>query len=700
MNFLAETDDLRAALWREAEQWRREGQLGRAETAAQELLEAFPEDAGALHMLGLIADARQDPAIAADYLERACAAEAALPIYFRNLAELHRRQRRYALAEAAATQALARDARLTSAWDTLGRIRVEAGNPAGARPCFETVLALQPNFSGAMNNLGVVLQQLDELDAARAQYERALTLDPDNASVHANLAAVLARLGEFGLALDAVRRAVELTPPNLNAYLIGAEVEQELRRYDRALDWLDGAHILWPQEPIILQRRAVVLLKQRRLDEGLAACRELRKLHFEDGNTDNVAGLLLRELGRPDEALAAFEAAAAGLPQPSGVLSNRAVLLTELGRGHEAMICFEQALAHDPDQVDAWYGKADLKKFAAGDPDLAAMEALLARMRGYRERLTLHFALGKAYLDHGDGERAFAHLDAGNRLKRVNVDYDDSVVGNLMAQIAASCPQAMLDRLATGGLRSDRPVFVVGMPRSGTTLVEHILASHPRAKGAGEPYLMRDLARNGQTADGLPGAYPALLAELDPERLRAMSRTYLARLEALVPPADRIIDKMPTNFLYLGLIRAMLPAARIIHCRRNPLDTCLSGYSKLFSGELDFSYDQGELGRYYRHYRGLMAHWRAVLPPQSICEIDYESLVADVAGETARLLEFCGLPWDDACLRFHETQRTVSSASVNQVRQPIYGNSVGRAAPYRRFLGPLIEALGDIVPSA
>jgi hypothetical protein len=231
------------------------------------------------------------------------------------------------------------------------------------------------------------------------------------------------------------------------------------------------------------------------------------------------------------------------------------------------------------------------------------------------------------------------------------------------------------------------PIFVLGMPRSGTTLVEQILASHPQVHGAGE---LRALQR---LVDGL-GDYPAAATRLAPAELARLGESYLAQIRPLAGGRAHLVDKMPANFLHAGLIHLMLPGARIVHCRRDPVDTCLSCYTKLFSGEQMFAYDLRELGLFHRAYQTLMAHWRAVLPPDRFIEVDYEAVVENLEGEARRLVAFLGLPWDEACLGFHKTERPVRTASVNQVRQPIYRTSAGRWKAHAAHLEPLLSALG------
>jgi Sulfotransferase family len=242
-------------------------------------------------------------------------------------------------------------------------------------------------------------------------------------------------------------------------------------------------------------------------------------------------------------------------------------------------------------------------------------------------------------------------------------------------------------------------VFIVGMPRSGTSLVEQILASHPAVHGAGELPDFDRLATTATVANPAIALFPECIGRLTPAQLTAVGERYLARLRALAPEAQRVTDKMPINFRHLGLIRLALPQARIIHVRRDPVDTCLSCYSILFMGNQPHAYELGELGRYYHSYQRLMAHWRTVLPPDAMLEVDYEDVVADLEGQARRMVAYCGLDWDAACLSFHRTQRPVRTASAVQVRQPIYRDAIGRWRPAEVELRPLLDGLAGAQPT-
>ena len=269
------------------------------------------------------------------------------------------------------------------------------------------------------------------------------------------------------------------------------------------------------------------------------------------------------------------------------------------------------------------------------------------------------------------------------------IDYDPDKVERYISAIATAFPSSLIRKAA--GYGSRMPIFVAGMPRSGTTLVEQILASHPKIHGAGELGAMTAMEKN--LAGKYRKAYPHFAADLQPSDQRAAGVEYLARIGEPPLGKQHIVDKMPANALFAGLIHLMLPNARMILCRRSPFDTCFSCYSTLFAGRQNFSYDLGELGRYYRAHDALMAHWRRVLPQENFLTVDYEDVVEDIEGTARRLIAFCELDWSDECLKFHESTRPVRTASMLQVRKPLYRSSIGRWRPFRAELAPLSRPL-------
>ena len=674
------------------------GQNAQAEYLCQQVMAVWPQNADALHLLGLLAHTHGNKALAIEYLRRACATPRAPALFYSNLAEMCRQSGLLAEGEAAARRALALDVELAAAWNNLGIILQEAGKLDESLDCLRRVVAINPNNAESRNNLGNTLKRLGHLGEARREYDAALAINPQYSEAHSNLANLLNELGEIEQAAVAARRAIDISPRNADAYLNAAAIALAARRQDEAMRWINQILGFAPNHAGALAARAGILRDTDDLPEAERSARAAVAAAPENGEALETLAQVLQATGRDEESLAMFDRAiATPHPQPDSPLLSKAVLLMEMGRTAESMAIYDRLLEIRPDSAKAWFNRCEMKTFAAGDPDIDRMEGLLAAARprglGSSYEMLMHFALGKAWMDAGDADRAFAHFDAGNRLKRATIDFDGAATRDWMASIGRTFSSALLERFAGAGDPSEVPVFLVGMPRSGTTLIEQILASHPDVYGAGELKTMQALV-DGVRPDLRGRGYPAMVDEFRREDFAELGRRYLARVLPLASGRRRIVDKMPANFLHVGLIALALPRARIIHCRRDPVDTCLSCYTKLFVGEQKFAYDLAELGGFHRSYQDLTTHWRKVLPPERLIEVDYEAVVEDLEGQARRLIDFLGLGWDDACLRFHENKRSVRTASVNQVRQPIYRTSTGRWRAHARHLGPLLDALG------
>ena len=410
----------------------------------------------------------------------------------------------------------------------------------------------------------------------------------------------------------------------------------------------------------------------------------------------NSLGITLQALERPDDALVQFEAALSIEPDFAEAYDCMGKALTALGRLADARQAFENAVKYAPRRTSFYHSLALSKKFSIGDPHLAALELLAKDIEALRvdDRIHFHFAFAKALADLGQYERSFEHLISGNLLKRRLTGYDEHAELVMLERIrSVFTPQLMRPQRSVGD-RSRVPIFILGMARSGSTLVEQILASHPRVFGGGERAAIRVAVEGLAGSQGTETPFPEAVPSLAPEQLNHIGKHYIAELRTIAPTAHRITDKLPINFRFIGLIHLALPNARIIHTRRNPIDTCLSNFSILFAeNHQPHTYDLGELGRYYRAYEQLMEHWRTVLPPNAMLEVQYEDVVGDLENQARRIIAYCGLEWDDACLAFHTASRPVWTASARQVRQPLYSSSVGRWRPYKDMLRPLLEAL-------
>lgn len=509
----------------------------------------------------------------------------------------------------------------------------QAGQLADAEKIYKKILSVYPDHGDSLHLVGVIFLQRGNYAEAARQIDLALKKNPNNAGALNNRGIALKALGQFEAALASHDRAIALEPTDAGAFL----------------------------------------------------------------NRGNV----LLELKRFEEAMASYDRALALRPDYAEAISNRGNILKELGQLAKAEAAYLHALRLNPKITGIYVNLADLKTFKLGDPQLATMESLLTNEEGLSkvDRMHLNFALGKACADLKDYRRSFAHLLAANAAKRANIAYDERSTFSLFDRLEAVFTREMIAAKSAGGDPSPMPIFVLGMPRSGTTLVEQIIASHPAVYGAGELQVFDKLVSTFRGPNGNLLPFPEFVSGLDAPALQEFGARYLTSAIALAHTGrtaltERITDKTLSNYYFAGLIHLVLPNAKIIHTIRDPLDTCVSCFSKLFATELKYAYDLGELGRYYSRYERLMTHWHRVLPQDRILDVRYETLVIDLEGQARRIISYCGLDWDDRCLSFHKTDRPVRTASATQVRQPIYRGAIDRWRVYEAHLGPLLSALG------
>lgn len=469
-------------------------------------------------------------------------------------------------------------------------------------------------------------------------------------------------------------------------------------RWDEALAGYDAVLRLAPGHVPSLNNRGIVLSHLGRHAEALASLDAALVSNPGDPIALNNRGEELQKLMRATEALASYDAAIARAPGFAQAHGNRGYLLGQLGRAEEAIEALTRAIRIQPGAARFYQHLAPLKRFTADDPILAQMRALAAQADSLPidSRVELGFALAKALADIGEHDRAFEQLAAANRLKRSTFRYDESAVLAELERTGALFGQAFQSAMSGAGDPAPAPILIVGMPRSGSTLVEQILASHPAVSAAGESTDLEEALDDILRLQGV-GGFPDGAARLSPEAVRDLGAAYLRRLGVRAPEGARVVDKTLSNFRYLGLIHAALPGARVIHVRRDPVDACMSCYGLLFGGHQPYAYDLAELGRYYRACERLMQRWRELLAPEVLLEVRYEALVADLEGEVRRLLQHCGLDWDPGCLEFHRTDRQVRTSSANQVRRPLYTSAVGASQVYAPHLSPLLEALAPDV---
>jgi tetratricopeptide (TPR) repeat protein len=543
----------------------------------------------------------------------------------------------------------------------LGQALRNKGRLDEAIAAYSSAIALDPSCADAHNNLGNVLRDKGLIDEAVAEYTKALRLKDDDAVTCLNLGNALSQKEWYAEAVVAYERAVQLDPANYEAH----------------------------------HQMGFALASLERFDEALRSHRRALALKPDDARTHEALGATLLLKHEMAEAETTFRRALALGANSALVWNGLGTALKCLGRFDEASVCFRNALAMSPDAPAFYKGLVATGRQVADPAEAERLTALLRQPELCdNDRIIAGFALAKL-LDEADRfDEAFDCLSAANSLfkttraaagERFDADVLHRTVGRM---VEAFTPDFFSHRRAWGD-PSEVPVFIVGMPRSGTTLVEQIAASHPAVFGAGE---LSDIAH---LAIALPGQDRATGQAWDAASIAKASRTYLERLRSLGGDAVRVIDKLPGNVFHLGFIATMFPAARVVFCRRDARDTCLSCYFQQFSkNNLLFTYDLADCGRQYVETERLAAHWLATLRLRML-EIHYETLVADQEAESRRLIDFLGLPWDAACLDFHRTQRTVATASVWQVRQPMYTRSVRRWRHYESHLGPLTEVLSE-----
>jgi tetratricopeptide (TPR) repeat protein len=523
-------------------------------------------------------------------------------------------------------------------------------------PAAKTTAGTGPRDVADLLAAGWKLHQAGRLAEAEIWYRRVLAARPDHTNALNLLGIVASQMGRHELAVELILQAIQ--------------------RDGRVASYFSNL--------------GTVFFGQGKLDEAVGAYRQAISIKPDYAEAYCNLGSALEQQGEFDEAVASYRQAIDIKPDYADAYSNLGVALEEQGKFDEARNALEKAIELAPRRAVTYRLLGDVKQFDASDPHLAAMEKLARDMVSLsaEDQIDLHFALAKAYGDIGNHERSFRNLLQGNALKRQRISHNDVDTHTLFNRIQNVFTLELMRGKRGQGDPSTKPVFIIGMARSGTTLVEQILASHPSVYGAGEVnYMTNAVAKlNGSLH------FPEIVSSMDDEHLRQLGASYVSSINNLAPHAERIVDKLPTNFLFAGLIHLALPNARIIHTRRDPIDTCLSCFSKLFTKGHLYSYDLAELGRYYRAYEMLMEHWRRILPPGVMLEVQYEDVTEDLESAARRIVAHCGLEWDDACLSFYETARPVRTTV--QVRQPIYRSSVGRWRHYQQQLGPLLRALG------
>ncbi len=613
------------------------------------------------------------------------------------LAVQHHQAGRLQQAEDLYRQILQAEPQNVEALHLLGLTEHQMGRHQSAIEYMCASLRLKPNQAEANNNLGAAFTARGQLPEAQACFRQAVHLKPDYAAAYKNLGNVLKLQGKYDEALASLQLALRLDPRYAGALTGMGSVLQKLGRQLEALSCHQQALAINPRSADALTNLGSTLAELNRHAEAIRYFQQALAIQPDLAIAHNHLGSSLGALGRHAEAIACHQKAITLNPELADAHFSLGVVLRTVGRIQESRQGLEKAIALAPQRTDYFYNLAESHRFAPDDPLLAHMETLGKQPIATPERIFLHFGLGKVYADLDRPEDAFRHLSEGNRLQRQRVQYRESATLRVFKRLATVFTPELLRAKAGLGDLSTLPIFIIGMPRSGSTLLEQVLSSHPKVFGAGE---IKAFISAAAKIDGIDAphveTFRKAMEAMTGDVLSSVGAAYVRQLQSLAPAAERIVDKALGNFIVVGLIHLVLPNARILHMRRDPVDTCVSCFSKWFALEQQHTYDLAELGRYYRAYEELMAHWRGVLPEGVMLEVQYEDLVADLEPQARRIIAHCGLDWDEHCLDFHRTERAVNTASAAQVRQPIYRSSVGRWQSWRGFLQPLLEALGPL----
>jgi tetratricopeptide (TPR) repeat protein len=599
---------------------------------------------------------------------------------------------RFPEAEDWSRRALVQDPWLADGWDILSALAERDGQDELALRRIERSITL-----AGLNNAhypwrkGGMLYRQGRFKEAAAAIGRSIEIEPTNAIAWFD-AGVAMQPDNPEMAFLCLGRSAVLSPEFGVAHQELGKILQAIGQSEGALRRFRRALICQPFNPDSHNDLGKYCYEHKKRAEALEHFKRALILDPSHGVSVGNAGLATQALRLFDIALCWYERAVQIAPQDADSLSNLGTCLQVMGRFKEADFWLEKAAAIAPHDAKIQYAVAQHRKIRADGPEIAAWEKLAASLpeQNLEDRSHIHFALAKAYEDLGDRDRAFDHLLTANQAKRAQVIYDEEATLAKLARTREIFTAEFLQRFKDAGDPSIQPVFILGMPRSGSTLVEQILASHPDVYGAGELTDLPEMIDGWATEHGV--GWPDLAAQLTAQDMNALGGHYAAAQQGRGGAALRVTDKSPGNFWMIGLIHSMLPNAKIIHTRRDPVDTCLSCFSKLFQ-DVAFTYDLAELGRHWRIYDQMMVHWHEVLPAGVLFDIHYEELVADQEGQTRRLLDYCGLDWNESVLAFHKNERPVNTASVLQVRNPIYTESAGRWRPAADKLAPLLEAL-------
>jgi tetratricopeptide (TPR) repeat protein len=719
-------DELSTAL-----RFHQSGRLQEATLIYRSLLARRPDHADALHLLGVASLQQGDPPRAVELIVRAIALHPNVAAFHCNLAEAYRALGQFERAVGSCQLALVLQPDYADAANNLGlallalgkveaaieqfreavRLKPEAalihsnlanalrlrGHPVEAIGHWQQALQLDANLAEAHSNLGQLLLERHQLEPALGHCREAVRLRPDFPEAHNNLGNALRETGHLEEAKGCYAEALRLNPSLAMTYNNLAQALQQEGQFDDALVWYEKALQREPGSAPFHCNLASLLEEQEKFPEAIGRYEQALRLDPASAGAHIGLGSVQHEQGDYAAAVHHYREAIHLQPDFAPAHSKLGHLLEELSEFDEALGCFREALRHDPRHAHAYAQMATMLRAKLPDADLAVMRQMLAAPElADSKRFPLLFGLAHVLDAQGAYDEAAAHLQQANALRQAEWQkrgrgYDLEEHRRYVDELIAAFPAGFFERVRDFGLESERPVFIVGLPRSGTTLTEQILASHSRVFGAGERRYAREALESLPQILNHAATPLECVPRLDRMAIQQVAQGHLDRLDALNQRALRVVDKMPDNYLNLGLIGTLFPRAKIIHCCRDVRDVAVSCWMTNFQ-QIRWASELEHIASRFREYRRVMDHWRQVLPVP-LLEMDYEETVADLEGVARRLVGWCGLEWEPACLNFHESRRPVRTASITQVRQPIYTHSVARWKNYAGALAPLFAQL-------
>ena len=591
-------------------------------------------------------------------------------------------------------EAVALEPEYAKGHEQLGEALLALNRPEEAADSLRRALEIDPGFEAAQLKLGQLLLRLGREDEATAVLEAFIRQKPHREKLAR--AAELHRTGKHAEAEVIYREILRVDPQNVTAIRLLAMVAMKLEQYRDAVVLLKKALELAPDYTAARLDLGTAQMELGRFEEAVQTIRAV--IRVEPRNFAALMGLAsaLARAHNTEEAVGVYERGIECRPELAAGYLGLGNVLRTLGDYERSVEAYRTGIAKKPEAAEMYWSLSNLKTFRFRDDEVAVMQELIAK--GGLEAIDevhLSFALGKAMEDAGDYAAAFEHYDHGNQLRRMQEHYDPVHTEDINRRIRAVFTREFIAQKQELGYRGVKPIFIVGLPRSGSTLLEQILSSHPKVEATFELSEGGRMVRYIERKAGGRERYPEAFAAVPDDLVAELGRWYDDETRRYRSGAPYFIDKMPNNFANIGLLALALPEAIFIDARRDPVDTCLSCYKQLFARGQPFTYDLEELGLYYLDYRRMMAHWDEVLPGRVLC-VRYEDVVDDLETQVRRILAHCGLPWDEACLDFFNTKRPVRTASSEQVRQPLYRDSIGVASRYGDALDALRETLSPL----